>query len=436
MSGGVGLVLVAALIAANGVFVAAEFALVAVRRPSIDQLAASGSWRARAVRRELGELSYALSVAQFGITLTSLLVGFLAERAIGDTVIRPVLSLMGLPESWSVAVAVAGALLASTTVQVVIGELVPKNLALARPLGVALALAPVTRVFGRALWPVVRVFDRAAAKVARAVFRIEIVEELDTARSLDELSRIIMASGDEGSLSESQAELLGRAVGLGDTRVIEVMVPAPDVAWIAESSSLDALRARAEATGHSRFPVRGDDGGVLGTVHVKDLLGVAPAERATTPVGEVTSDALVVPETAPLRQLLGQLRRGHRTFAVVVDEHGTVAGIVTLEDVLERLVGAIEDEFDVEDRPIRRQGAGRHLVAGSLRLEALERDLGVSLPRGEYETVAGFVIDRLGTLPEPGQAVEVDGVTLVVVRIDGTRVVDIAVERTDAAEQT
>jgi CBS domain containing-hemolysin-like protein len=426
----VGLLLVALLIVANGAFVAAEFSLVSVRRPVVEDRAARGDRRARLVGRELSGLSFALSSAQFGITATSLLVGYLAERTIGDTVIRPVLDLVGLPPGAAVGVAVTGAFLLSTVVQMVLGELFPKNLAISRPLGVALAVTPVTRAFGIVLGPVIRVFDAAAERVARTLFRIEHRMELEAGHSLDELARIIAASGEEGSLSEAQAQLLRRAVELGDTRVVEVMVPRPDVVWLEADASLADLRALARRTGHSRFPVHtGREDDVLGSVHVKDLLQVPADRRATTAVREVVAPMLVVPESEPLRRLLGDLRREQRTFALVVDEYGGTAGIVTVEDVLERLVGDIEDEFDRRGHTVRRVGAGRHLVRGALQVDRVAEEFGLHLPEGPYETVAGFVLDRLGHIPEPGEHVEVDGWQLTVTRVEGVRVTELGLRR-------
>jgi CBS domain containing-hemolysin-like protein len=430
VSGYVGLLLVAVLIAANGAFVAAEFALVSVRRPVVEDLAGQGNRRAQIVVRELSDLSFALSAAQFGITATSLLVGYLAERAIGDTIIRPLLDLVGLPAGAALGIAVTGAFLLSTITQMVLGELFPKNLAISRPLGVSMAVTPATRGFGILFGPVIRVFDRSAVRVARAVFRVEHAMELEGGHSLDELARIIAASGEEGSLSVAQAQLLRRAVELGDTRVSEVMVPRPDVVWLTAEDTLADLRERARRTGHSRFPVHaGREDDVLGSVHVKDLLTVPGEEHRVTPVTEVVSSMLAVPESEPLRRLLADLRREQRTFALVVDEYGGTAGIVTVEDVLEQLVGDIEDEFDRRGHAVRRIGAGRHLLRGSLQLDRVAELFGVELPEGEYETVAGFVLDRLGHIPEPGERVAFDGWELTVTRVEGVRITELALRR-------
>lgn len=422
-------VAVAVLIAANGVFVAFEFALVSVRRPAVAELVAQGDRRARMVDRELRELSFALSVAQFGITATSLVVGYLADAAIGRTAIQPMLAWLGLPPQASLGVAAAAALLLSTVVQVVLGELVPKNVALTHPLAVARNLAPFTRLFGRLLRPLIRLFDVAATSVARRAFRVEPTDALDTVSSIDDLARIIAASGAEGSLSDEQAVLLERAVELGEVRVGEIMVPGPDVAWIAADADLDELRAAARRTGHSRFPVRGQsDDDVLGSVHIKDLLGVPSSAYRTTTVASRLQPVLTTPEHAPVRHLLGELRRARKTFAIVVDEHGATAGIVTIEDVVEQLVGQIVDEFDRDEPRVRRAGTRRYLVDGSARVDQLADEIGLNLPDGAYATIAGYVLERLGHIPAPGEAVRHDGWWIEVARADPTRIVEFVIQ--------
>jgi CBS domain containing-hemolysin-like protein len=428
VTGWLGLLLVTVLIVANGLFVAAEFALVSVRRPSVEERAAAGDRRARAVSRELSDLSSTLSAARFGIAVTSLLVGAIADRAVGETLLRPLVALLGLPEQAAFPVAVAGALVLLTLVQMVVGELVPKSLATARPLPVALTVAPVSRGFAVAFGPVIRAFDGAAQAVTHRILRVEAARELAGGHSLDELSRIIAASQREGSLSVEQAALLGRAAELGDRRVTEVMVARPDVAWLTADQVLTDLRDAARRSGHSRFPVRGaSEDEVLGTVHVKDLLRVPADEHATTTVLAVVAPMLTVPESETLRRLLSDFRREQRTFAVVVDEYGGTAGIVTVEDVLEQLVGDIEDEFDPVGHAVRRVGAGRYLVRGSTRVDRVEELLGITLPDGEYETVAGFVLDRLGHIPAPGERIEHGDRTFTVTRVEGVRVTEIAV---------
>jgi CBS domain containing-hemolysin-like protein len=428
VTGWLALAAVVVLIGLNGLFVAAEFAVVSARGPALDDLAEQGDRRAVLVAALLGRLPLFLSMVQFGITVTSLVVGFLADRAIGATLIRPLLAAVGISPEASVAVSLTLALILSTLVQMVIGELLPKNIAISRPVPVSRALAGFSHGAIVVLGPLVRVLDRAAEEVTRRVFRVETPSRLDDAPGLDELGRIIAASGARGSLTTAQTELLRRAVSLGARRVGEVMVPRPDVIWVASGARIEEMTTLARTSGHSRFPIRGStEDEVLGTVHVKDQLQVPRDAASETPVDAIAAPPLFVPESETLRALLDEFRQRRRTFAVVVDEYGSTAGIVTLEDVLEALVGDIEDEFD---RTRTAGGRGRRAgerIAGSMTLLRFAERFGVALPEGHYETVAGLLMADLGHVPEVGDRTERAGLELVVTRRDGLRVTEVLV---------
>jgi len=311
---------------------------------------------------------------------------------------------------------------------VILGELVPRTLAVARPPQVLRRLAPVLRVIGFILVPVARGLDRVAVTLLARGFGVTVVDRAGTGHSLEELARIIDASGEEGSLSSEQTSLLSRAVALGDRRVEEVMVPRPDVVWLAADDTLADLARRARDTGYSRFPVHGEhEDEVLGSVHVRDLLEVPPELLVRTPLRAVMSPVLIVPEAARLRRLLAEFRRQQRTAAVVIDEHGGTVGLVTLEDVLEELVGDIEDEFDAAGLAVRRRGPGRTSVDGRLRLDRAAVLFAEPLPDGPYETLAGFVLDQLGHVPSVGEAVQYGRLELTVSRMDGTRITEVVV---------
>ncbi len=433
MSPGWALVLVAVLIAANGMFVAFEFGLVAARQGVLEEQAAAGDKRAAAAVRQLHQLSFVLSSAQFGITATSLVVGFLAEDAVGNAVIVPFLDLLGIGDGGRTGIAFGIAFALSTVAQMLLGELAPKNYALAVPERAARALAIPMRVFGVVLGPVIRLFDASAAVLTRRVFGVPIAQERLGGHSPDELARIIAASREGGELSDEQGELLARAVGLGDRRVHEVMVPRTDVVFLDADDTLDELRAASRRTGHSRFPVRGPDADddVVGTVHIKDVLAVPAHDRATTRVSEIAAPAVFVPESEPLRRLLARLRRAQRTFAMVIDEFGGVAGIATVEDVVEELVGEIEDEFDRATGPVRRVGPDRWLVDGVARIDEVALLLGIELPEGDYETIAGFVIDQLGRIPATGATAVTGEWAFVAQRVDGVRLTRVLVHRAE-----
>jgi CBS domain containing-hemolysin-like protein len=433
VTGWLALGVVVVLVGLNGLFVAAEFAVVSARGPALDDLAESGDRRAGEVAALLGRLPFFLSMVQFGITVTSLIVGFLADRAIGVTLVRPLLAAIGVPVEVSLALSVTLALVVSTLVQMLFGELFPKNVAISRPVPVARALAGFSNASITLLGPVVRVLDRAAEEVTRRVFRVETPSRLDDAPGLDELSRIIAASGARGSLTADQTELLRRAVSLGARRVGEVMVPRPDVVWVTTGLTLEEMAELARSSGHSRFPIRGDtEDEVLGTVHVKDQLQIPADRRASTTVDAVAAQPLFVPESETLRALLDELRQRRRTFAVVVDEYGSTAGIVTLEDVLETLVGDIEDEFDRSGvGTVTRGPRSTERVAGAMTLARFTERFGVELPDGPYETIAGLVMSELGRVPEVGDLIVHGGIELAVSRREGLRVTELIVRRTE-----
>ncbi len=410
---------------------AAEFALIAVRRGSLVARAERGERRARVALAELDRVSVMLSGVQFGITATSLVVGFLAEAAVGDALIRPVLGAFSIGEEATTALSLTLAFFFSTVLQMIFGELAPKNLALAIPERVSLAVAYPIHWFGIGFGPVIRVFDRSAAWVTRRLFRVQVTEERHGGHSAEELARIIVASQAEGQLSVEQGTLLTRAVELGERRVYEVMVPRARVVFLHGDDTVDTLRIAARDTGHSRFPVVGDsDDDLLGTVHIKDLLAVAEGQRGTDVLASIASPALVVPETDRLRPLLAKMRSAQRTFAVVADEYGGVAGIVTLEDVVEELVGEIEDEFDLTGQPIVELSDGGWSFDGGVRIEEAAKRLGTDLPSGENETIAGLVIETLERIPTEGESVEVTGWRLVASEVDGLRVVRVVARST------
>ena len=427
-AGIVSLAFIALLIAANAFFVAAEFALVSLRRPVVLEGASAGDRRARVAARELTNLSFVVKAAQFGIALTTLLVGFLIERAVGPSLLRPALTAAGFGEQGASAVSLVLAWLVALVALMMFGVLLPERLALTRPLQVALVVTGFTRGFGLVFRPLIRTFDWAGRLVTERLLRLETVDEVGGGRTLDELARIIDASKDGGSLSDAQSDVLRRAVELGDRRVVEVMIPRPDVVSLPAEATLADLRDAARRTGHSRFPVVGvDEDDIVGTVHVKDLISVDEAKRDTIQVGDIARPLVTVPESESLRNLLTDLRRRRRTYAVVVDEHGGTAGIVTLEDVLEELVGDIEDEFDRHGSSVRRLGPNRFLVRGTLRADRVEELLQEELPEGEYETFAGFVLDQLGHIPKLGEAFTFGRLEIRVHAMQNMRITDLLV---------
>ncbi len=412
-----GLIGVVALIVANGYFVAAEFAFVAARRSRFLEQANEGDRRAKRAIDVHKRLGFMLSGAQLGITVTTLVLGFIAEPAVAS-VFAPALEAAGVPQSASLGIALVLALVVVTMAQMVFGELAPKNLAIARPEPVARALAPSTWIFLRVAGPVIRLFDGAANRLLRLV-GVEPVEELHGTVSTGELDLIVDSSAESGHLTLLQAQLLERAIDFGELEASDAMVPWNRVVTIDADATAADLRDLMSSS-HSRFPVVDADDRVHGVVHAKDLLGVPRSEYETTAVASLVREILAVPEAAGLSVVLAELRAHATEMAVVIDEYGGPAGVVTLEDIVEELVGDIEDEYDPSARGDHVEiEPGVWSVAASSRPDEIERITGLDLPDGEYDTVAGLVLDRLEHIPAVGESFVVDGIEIEVLEVDG-----------------
>lgn len=423
----VGLVFVALLIGANAYFVAAEFSFVAVRRSRLAEAHQAGESAAGRALQVLQRLSFMLSGAQLGITVTSLLAGFVAEPTVGRA-FQPVMGWFGVPEGARPGVALTVAFILVTALQMVIGELAPKNLAIAKPEPIAKGLAGSTLAFLRIAGPFIRIFDSASTRLLRAI-GIEPVEELAAGVHPDELTHILDASSEAGSLSASQAELLRRALEFRDLDAREVMVPWNRVVSIPSSATGADLQDLLGSTRHMRFPIVDEWDEVVAMIHAKDLLAVPAENRAEVAVADLSREVLAVPETAGLHRVLAELRESSSPMAIVVDEHGDTAGVLTIEDLLEELVGDIEDEFDPAAPPSTVTLEPNHwLLPGDLRLHEIERETGLVLPEGPYDTLAGLIMDQLGRIPIVGDRVELDGVTLRVVAMDVRRVVTVEIQ--------
>jgi CBS domain containing-hemolysin-like protein len=403
-----GVAVVLAITVATGYFVAQEFGYMAVDRSQLRARAGAGD---RGARRALGitdRTSFMLSGAQLGITVTGLLVGYVAEPLIGEGV-GELLGVAGVPAGLGVAVGTAAALLLATVVQMVFGELFPKNLAIARPEPVARRLALSTAVYLTVFGWLIRVFDSASNLLLRAV-RIQPVHDVEHAATSRDLEAIIDESRDSGDLPAHLSVLLDRVLDFADRRAREAMVPRPRVATVAGDEPVAEL-ARRMATGHSRYPVVGDGvDDVVGVVHLRDVLALPAAQRAERSVRDVARPPLFVPDVLPLPEVLQQLRDADEEFACVLDEYGGLAGVITVEDVAEELVGEITDEHDpagVVAEP-RGRAAGGWTVPGAMHVDEVERLVDHDLPHGDYTTIGGLVVAELGRLPERGDTVTLD----------------------------
>ncbi|MEW2497389.1 hemolysin family protein [Streptomyces nodosus] len=426
------------LILANGFFVAAEFGLVTVERPDAEKAAEAGDRRAGTVVESLKELSFQLSGTQLGITITSLVVGMLAEPALAELLHGP-FAATGLPAGAVRGVAVVVGMLFASAAQMVIGELVPKNWAVSRPLQVARFVAGPQHLFSRSFRPVIAALNAVANRAVRAL-GVEPTEELASARTPGELVSLARHSARAGALEQDTADLFVRTLSLGGLTAQHVMTPRVKVSALQSSATAEDVVNLTRATGLSRFPVyREKIDEIIGMVHLKDALAVPSRERLRTTVTRIAQPPLLVPESLPVQPLLGRLRN-EQPIAVVVDEYGGTAGVVTLEDIVEELVGEVRDEHDGLDLPELavappEDGCPAWEADGSCRVDILKR-IGLDVPEGPYETVAGLVADLLGRIPAPGDRAELPGWRLLVREVGHYRAERVRLVKTADASAT
>ncbi|GAA4834057.1 hemolysin family protein [Luteimicrobium xylanilyticum] len=421
------------LTAGTAVFVASEFALVTLD-PAVLKSSGHGDEpdrRDRSVRSALSELSTELSSAQVGITVTTILLGYTAQPALYDLVVA---ALGHTALARGVAVALAGivALVVVNVFSMLFGELIPKNFALSLPYPTARLVVPLQRAFTTVARPVVVLLNGSANALLRRV-GVEPVEELSGARSSTELAALVRRSAQEGTLEEGVATLLTNTIDLEELTAVDVMTDRLRMDVLHKEASAAELLDVVRATGHSRFPVIDRDrDDVVGLVHVRRAVSVPADRRADVPVAALMVDAPRVPETVGLGPLLVELRGFGLQMAVVVDEYGGTSGVVTLEDVVEELVGEVSDEHDARVVGARRLRDGSWRVQGQLRPDELTEQTGLEVPEsGAYETLGGLVMTELGRVPAVGDEVEVDGVRLRVDVMDGRRVEQLRVSAVD-----
>ncbi|MFF8636959.1 hemolysin family protein [Streptomyces pilosus] len=411
-----GVLAVFVLTAGTGYFVAQEFAYVSADRLALAREAETGDRKAARALKVLERLSFMLSGAQLGITVTGLVVGFIAEPSV-SALLRPVLSGAGIPDAAVSGIAIVLAFVLATVVQMVLGELAPKNLAIAVPERLAKALAGSTLAYLKVVGPLVHVFDSTANKLLRRV-GIEPVEELHHGATLEELGHLIGESHEQGALPKGTAALLDHALEFSDRTLNEVMVPRVDAVFVRRDATAAEAVDLIAAHGHSNYPVLGDHpddiGGVLG---VAELMRLPAGRLAATTAGAVARRPLLLPDTLPLPDAVTQMRERDDEFAVVLDEHGGIAGIVTYEDIAEELVGDIADESDTVTEVAVASGDG-WLVDAGRRIDEVAEATGVELPEeDDYDTVAGLIVDRLGRFPAIGDRLTVglsDGASAVI----------------------
>lgn len=421
------------LTATNAFFVVAEYSLVTSDRATIEEQAAAGDRRARTVLRAFHRLSFQLSGAQLGITISALLTGYLAQPALARLLTGP-LHGVGLGRTTAQVAAVL-ALAIATVFSMLFGELVPKNATLARPMGAVRAVTPILRGFSSIFGWLIRILNGSANAVVRRL-GVEPQEELASARSADELGMLAASSARAGALPRETAMLLQRTIRFGDKRAGQAMTPRVDVDALPAEATVTDLLARSRDTGRSRFPIYVDTlDSIVGVAVVTDALAVPPGQRRATLVRRIAREPVYVPDSLHLDRVLDTLRRASLDLAVVVDEYGGTDGVVTREDLVEELVGDIADEYDPDEEVAAPDAAltapgvdPARLVPGVLRADELSEQTGFRLPEGPYETLAGFLMAELGHIPVEGEAVAYDGWEFTVTSVERRRVEQVRVQ--------
>jgi len=412
------------LVALNGLFVAAEFALVKIRATQVDRLVQEGKTSAGLVEEATNKLDAYLSVCQLGITISSLGLGWIGEPAFAHF-LQPLLKPLGVPESSIHIIAFVAAFATITFLHVVFGELAPKSVAIARAEGTALFVAPFMRFFYYLFLPGIVVFNGTANAVVR-LFGIPPASETEETHSEEELRIIIEQSTRHGVLNTGEENMLEAVFELEDTRAREIMVPRPDVITLSADTKLDELVV-ATAGRHTRYPVFEGDSPerIVGMVHVKDVLETIKETRgleADVSARDLMRDVLIVPENRAVDELLVDLQKQGLQMAVVIDEWGSFEGIVTMEDIVEEIVGEIRDEFDEEEPRVQRLEDGSYGVDGRITIGTVNEALGSDFESEDFETIGGLVLGQLGRAPEVGDEVRLDDHLLRVEEVDGPRV--------------
>ncbi len=428
-----GLMLVFALflVALNGLFVAAEFALVKIRTTQVDRLVREGKTSAGLVEEATNKLDAYLSVSQLGITISSLGLGWIGEPAFANF-LEPLLEPLGVPEGSIHVIAFAAAFGTITFLHVVFGELAPKSVAIARAEGTALVVAPFMRFFYYLFWPGIVVFNGTANTVVR-LFGIPPASETEETHSEEELRIIIEQSTRRGVLNTGEEHMLEAVFELEDTRAREIMVPRPDVVALPADTRLEEL-VLATAGNHTRYPVFEGDSPerIVGMVHVKDLLETINQTRsleADVSARDLMRDVLIVPENRPVDELLKDLQKQGLQMAVVIDEWGSFEGIVTMEDIVEEIVGEIRDEFDEEEPYVERLEDGSYAVDGRRPIGEVNEVVGSGFESEDLDTIGGLVLGQLGRAPEVDDEVRMGDHVLRVEEVDGRRVARVSVKK-------
>jgi CBS domain containing-hemolysin-like protein len=409
------------LVALNGFFVAAEFALVRVRESRIVQLEQEGSARASVVHNALRDLDAYLSVCQVGITVASLGLGWVGEPAVSE-LIAPVLEQIGITNERVVSIiAVALGFAVITYAHLVFGEQAPKYFSIQKAEATSLWISRPLKLFMFLFRPLVWLVN-TSTNFALRPWGIRLGEEME-AHSEEELRIMISSAVSSGELEPEEQDYLNNVFDFGDKVAREIMVPRPDIEALPVDAPLEELVEKAAFGRYTRYPVyEGDLDHILGAVHIKDLFRAAKEDPEDFDITSIIRDCLVVPENKPIEQILREFQRRKLQMAIVIDEWGSVEGLITIEDVLEEIVGEIQDEFDEAEPAIEEIGDGVYAVDGRIPITEVNEYFHLDLPHEDFDTIGGFVLGALGRPPEPDDTVEADGVSLHVKSVDGPRV--------------
>lgn len=409
------------LVVLNGFFVAVEFAYTASRRPPLEERAAAGNRLARWALASMNELPITFAAAQLGVAAMSLGLGFVIEESL-ESSFHGLFEAMGLPDGAVTALALVVSLLIVSFVHNVFGEMAPKNATIAAPERAALLLAAPFRAYVTIFRPIIVGLSWAAGGLLR-MFGVKTRHSVETTHSAEDIASLVKTIGAGKVIDPSSSHLLSSALAFQSKVVNEVMVPRPDLVAMPLSETAASLERTVVATGHSRIPVYGENlDDIRGFVHAKDLIGVADDDLDLPVDPGLVRTVPMVPETTPISPVMEMMRSEGVHLALAIDEHGGVAGLVTLEDIAEELVGEIRDEHDIREvMEIRPAGRDRYLVAGQTRIDRLT-EVGAGVVDGEYETVGGYIMAELGRVPRRGDIVEGTNYEMTVRRMDGRRV--------------
>jgi CBS domain containing-hemolysin-like protein len=425
------------LVALNGFFVASEFAFVRIRSTSVETFVEEGRAGAETLQNAVEHLDDYLAVTQLGITISSLGLGWIGEPAVA-ALIEPVLaSVLSAGAIHFAAFAIGFGFI--TFLHVVFGELAPKTIAIARAERISLMVAPPMRFFYYLFLPGLVVFNGTANFVTRLI-GIPPASETEETLEEEEILMVLSNSGRKGHIDAEEVEMIERVFELDDTPVREVMVPRPDVVNVPADMPLSELRRTIVEAGHTRYPVLGaDDDQVVGFVDVKDVLRASESigrDADAVTAGDLARDLPIVPETGRIDDVLREFQNERSQMAAIIDEWGAFEGVATVEDVVERIVGDLRDEFDADEREpsIDPRGDGTYVADGNVPISVVNETLDADFEIEDFGTIGGLVLDRLGRAPETGDRITVDGYRLAVKRVEGARVSSVVIREAEAAE--